>query len=317
MHENEIPEPVVDWLAAGRPEPVPAVVRDWLAGQNDGHAELDAIAAIWNAAAAPLTPVGGLTDLRARMRQEPRLQKRITGIRAAAAIVLLAAGIGTGWFASNALRERYSPITHINVPAAASAELKLAGNITVKLNAQSTLSYREVDGEVESVRLEGEAYFHVPHDPERVFTVETASGVVRDIGTTFNVRARDNEVLVVVSDGTVSLEAEGDVVEVEAGMSARAARGTPPQAAARADVLAALAWTAGRLVFIDRELQDIAAELTRHFGKTIGVSPDLRMIRITATIAESAEADDAIRAIALAAGVHYQQTSTGWLFTSY
>jgi transmembrane sensor len=169
---------------------------------------------------------------------------------------------------------------------------------------------------VEAVRLEGEAYFEVPHDPDREFVVETPAGVVRDLGTSFNVRARDDEVAVVVSEGLVALESAGQVVEVRAGEGARALRGLAPEAAGHADVRAALAWTTGRLVFIDRELEDIAAELTRRFGKTVSVAPDIRDARITAAVSAESGVEDAVHVVALAAGVRYQLTSTGWMFTS-
>ena len=70
------------------------------------------------------------------------------------------------------------------------AEVVLADGSTVRLNALTTLTYRE-DPETghRLVSLEGEAYFDVVHDEERPFIVEAGDLTLIDLGTQFNVQA--------------------------------------------------------------------------------------------------------------------------------
>src|SRR5690606_39397339 len=88
------------------------------------------------------------------------------------------------------------------------AALARPGGIRVRLNAATRLTYLETRGRVEDASLEGEAFFQVEHDPSRPFRVHTAAGVISDLGTEFNVRARNDRVDVVVTEGVVALEGE-------------------------------------------------------------------------------------------------------------
>ena len=75
------------------------------------------------------------------------------------------------------------------------------------LNAGSTISYPERFGLSERrVRLEGEAYFEVAHNPQRPFVVETTDeAAVRVLGTEFDVKAyrTDPTISVVLLQGSV------------------------------------------------------------------------------------------------------------------
>ena len=54
--------------------------------------------------------------------------------------------------------------------------------------------------------LEGEAYFEVVHDDKNEFLVELGDVVVRDIGTSFNIKTDTGKIQVIVNSGAVSME---------------------------------------------------------------------------------------------------------------
>lgn len=58
------------------------------------------------------------------------------------------------------------------------------------------------------IRLEGEAYFEVTHNPRRPFVVEFEGGEIQVLGTSFNVKAyRDDDIVAVTLDeGRVVLD---------------------------------------------------------------------------------------------------------------
>jgi ferric-dicitrate binding protein FerR (iron transport regulator) len=76
----------------------------------------------------------------------------------------------------------------------------------VFLNQKSKLAYAyDKKKKTHTVKLQGEAYFHIHHEDDKKFIVEAEGLYIRDIGTAFNVTAypESNTVEVVVVEGEV------------------------------------------------------------------------------------------------------------------
>ena len=81
---------------------------------------------------------------------------------------------------------------------------RLPDGSTVLLNTGSTLSYNDSFGaNNRKVILSGEAYFDVTHDPAHTFTVHSGGITTAVLGTAFNVKAYDDQVIVTVVNGKV------------------------------------------------------------------------------------------------------------------
>lgn len=110
--------------------------------------------------------------------------------------------------------------------------------------------------------VRGEAMFDVAHDTSRPFIVRSGQGQVRVLGTAFSVRRAGGMTRVTVTRGKV---------EVTSGPTKRTL--TPDRTVIygltsiggvqAVDADAATAWTRGRLVFENRSLGDVIAELDR------------------------------------------------------
>ena len=77
------------------------------------------------------------------------------------------------------------------------------------LNSESKIHYPVKFGLFERrIRLEGEAYFEVTHNPRRPFVVEFEGGEIQVLGTSFNVKAYRDDVIVAVTldEGRVVLD---------------------------------------------------------------------------------------------------------------
>ena len=77
------------------------------------------------------------------------------------------------------------------------------------LNSESKIHYPVKFGLFERrIRLEGEAYFEVTHNPRRPFVVEFEGGEIQVLGTSFNVKAYggDDIVAVTLDEGRVALD---------------------------------------------------------------------------------------------------------------
>jgi transmembrane sensor len=84
-------------------------------------------------------------------------------------------------------------------------QLHLADDSTILLGPGSRLSVN-LTASVRDVRLfGGEAYFSVAKDPSRLFTVHALNGAITAVGTAFDVRAVENRVTVIVTEGRIAL----------------------------------------------------------------------------------------------------------------
>jgi len=83
----------------------------------------------------------------------------------------------------------------------------------VVLNKETTLAYSfDKKTKIHRVRLKGEAYFNIQHDKTKTFIVDISGVLIKDIGTSFNVKAypESNTIEVVVETGEVMFYTDQD-----------------------------------------------------------------------------------------------------------
>ena len=81
--------------------------------------------------------------------------------------------------------------------------IELSDGSKIWLNADSRIQFPKVfSGDTREVYLNGEAFFEVTKIPSRPFIIHLANGTVRVLGTSFNIRAYDNEKLIETSVAT-------------------------------------------------------------------------------------------------------------------
>lgn len=152
--------------------------------------------------------------------------------------------------------------------------IKLADGSVIQLNADSEVSVQYSNERRKILLARGEALFTVAHDASRPFDVDTGNGVIRAVGTQFNVYRRAQGTTVTVVEGTVQvssalvatpmLATAGDRVELQ---QHTAIKETNPDQVAKA-----LAWRERRLKFRDQPLQEVASEFNRYNTRQIVVS---------------------------------------------
>ena len=97
---------------------------------------------------------------------------------------------------------------------------QLPDNSEVLLNASSKITFNEKKwDEKRDLTLEGEAYFQVQKG--KTFSVKTADGVVKVLGTHFDVKQRDNYYEVSCFEGLVSVTYNNTTVKLPPGKSIR------------------------------------------------------------------------------------------------
>lgn len=183
---------------------------------------------------------------------------------------------------------------HLGGPAAVTEEtfatavgemrqVVLADGTTVDLNADSRLVV-SMDAEARRIRIErGEALFAVADDPARSFEVHAGAGVLRDIGTTFDVALAGERVTVGVIEGAVEVRLPGSNEKAVIGGGERIAyspAGLSP--AGSFDGEAATAWRSGRFVFRDMPLDEVIGQVNRHHPRqTVLADAGLARLRVS------------------------------------
>ncbi|MEO7997258.1 MAG: FecR domain-containing protein [Gemmatimonadaceae bacterium] len=188
----------------------------------------------------------------------------------AAAAALVAGVAVTNW--RSGLKTEAAVLTY-NTPVGTSDSVVLSDGSKVILAAGSRLIVAANYGNGQrNVELQGAGQFTVKHDARRPFSVRSGSAVIRDLGTTFTVKAVDGAgVVVAVSEGSVSLS---DSTATHVGAAVNLLAGDRGRLRADGTVLSErgsvtpdeAAWVVGKLVYRDAPLAEVQADLRRWYG---------------------------------------------------
>jgi ferric-dicitrate binding protein FerR (iron transport regulator) len=189
----------------------------------------------------------------------------------------------------------------------------------VELNAASRLQFR-TDGfdTLREVTLVGQAFFDVESNG-LPFTVNTENAAIRVLGTSFDVRARQQKTQVVVQTGKVSLQTVNgtmeDAVVLAAGQMSYVDKMALPIKPIAVDSLFIAAWRQQRLVFDNTPLAEIAAELQRVYDVEIEiVDPELQTLAITGTF-EQQPVTDILASVCLTLHLKYESADGKYLIS--
>ena len=118
------------------------------------------------------------------------------------------------------------------------------------------------------MRLTGEAYFDVAKDAAHPFIIETAGVDVKVLGTSFNLRAYDNEASIVTTlvEGKVAVTDSVEMHEIVPGEQLVYRKESGRMDVAKVDVSLYTAWRLGKFVFKNEPLADVMAYLAKWYG---------------------------------------------------
>ena len=207
----------------------------------------------------------------------PRAPQRKPAVPLAlAASLLLACSLAFGW----AWQQR-APATATSHAAAIGQvrEVALEDGSHATLASDSVAEVRMSRRERHVALVRGEAIFDVAKDPGRPFVVEADGRQVVAVGTRFSVRHDAQGMRVVVTEGTVRLQAHPDRAGdrpsalLPAGSVAVVSdEGVIVRSLAVAEAERMLDWRAGLLVFRDATLAEAAAEFNRYNARKIVIA---------------------------------------------
>ncbi|RAW03442.1 FecR family protein [Pseudochryseolinea flava] len=199
-----------------------------------------------------------------------------------AASIVIVLGIGFGIYQMMDINKPANVVAVSSTKETKSDTLPDGSNVF--LNKLTELDYAfDKKDKTHRIKLRGEAYFHVKHEDDKKFLVEAEGIFIKDIGTSFNVKAypNTNTIEVVVEEGEVQFYSKDNPgVYLQAG-----GRGVynkkdktftvePPQANV-------LAYKTKFFSFSDARLGDVVEALNNVYEKKLSIGSQLENCLLT------------------------------------
>ena len=256
-------------------------VADWLEESDQNIRELEKLKVIWRSSASlnDFETIDLTTNWQViQHRLQKQKQTSVVWWKYAAAILVLAVA---SW-----LVLKPAPVEMLVYKAATVGdELNLPDGSLVTLNKGAMLSYPAVfDKDSREVRLEGEAFFDVKHDPLRPFSVMAADTKTEVLGTTFNISQGPGDFLqlslytgrVAFSKGDrreVLIPGQQIVVDID---------GSIQKSSSAIDN--AISWKTRKLIFDNTAMHDVVEDIEALYGVEIEIEdPSFANCPITTT----------------------------------
>lgn len=188
--------------------------------------------------------------------------------------------------------ENFVDTVEVSAPIGSITTVKLSDGTNVHLNYGSTIAYPRVfTGNKRELKLTGEGFFEVAHNPQMPFTVKAHGLNVRVLGTKFNVRAYSgqNVVSTTLVEGKVELEqaaGSGSGKQLGAmnpGQHVDYFRDSGKMTSSVGNVEKYTGWKDGLLVFENSDIEEVADRLGRKFNVDFKVDESLNDLTYTVT----------------------------------
>ena len=221
-----------------------------------------------------------LDEARSYLRKARQRRRTLSGKGLAGVLsLILIIGFSPRWWA-------LITTDHYITAKGESNSIQLSDGSRIDLNTDTALSVQDT-WTTRSVKLEhGEALFSVVHDARKPFDVIAASGVIRDIGTRFNVYHQAGQVSVTVLEGEVSVTADQHSIAhphpLTAGQQLSYDAKGQTSAIANVDIAVITAWQKAQLVFNGQPLSVVLEQLGRYHEITLQVTdPHLQALKVS------------------------------------
>lgn len=302
------------------------LLRDWI-GQTSANRQL----------AEEMLKVLGQTDIDQNMRnkynskvawakvegrivQHPRMRYLIPPVlRWAAAAVLMFGLVGVAFWTTKKTNPIVQQIT-VSTKGGESKKILLPDGTRIWINENSVLSYpKEFTDSVRTVQLTGEAFLEVTHNPQQPFIIKGTELETRVLGTSFNLKLRDNDNSVMVVTGKVRFSyrmgTKKKSIVVEKGYQALTGQSGDLTLSWMANQNK-LAWHTGLLEFNNEKLAEVVKELSAFYRVPIQLQAiNSQNNSFTGTI-QQLPVEVALETVCYSLHLRWAKTTQGYLITN-
>ncbi len=203
------------------------------------------------------------------------IYQRIAQVAATVILVFLSAWAGSRLSS----RQQQDQYTEVISPSGQKTRVILPDSSVVLLNSGSQIRFKhDFNDKKRKVELKGEGYFEVRKDVSRQFIVSTSRLDIKVFGTTFNVKAYENDLNVEVGlkNGKVGIDCDDkEIVQLAPGQMATFDKKGLKLQVEKKDIDMVSAWTREEMVFEEATLKEIVKYMERWYGVEIQVDPKL------------------------------------------
>lgn len=176
--------------------------------------------------------------------------------------------------------------------------VKLPDGSTAELDADTAIALDFTDTARNVRLLRGRAFFDVARDARRPFSVNAGGGSVTALGTRFVVHEWAGDVTVWVEESAVSVAAPDRAQRAVVNAGELVSYGPAGLGSVRpADIDSEAAWQRGKLIFEDRPLRQVLADVNRYRPGTIRVTDSSLLDMRVSGIFDIANPDGVLDAI--------------------
>lgn len=198
--------------------------------------------------------------------------------------------------------------------------ITLPDGSSVVLHAGSKLEYPTVfAGKTREVRLSGEAYFDIFHNPDKPFIIHTGALRTTVLGTAFNIKSDEKRVVVSVTRGKVKVEDATTVVAVltpDQQVEYNLKNAMSEQHRVDAETVVT-DWTKENMVFDGITFGEIGVILSRRYGVPVRFEHEsLKNCRIRASFSGTEALDHVAGVLSAIKNGSFEQTTDGTIVFS-
>lgn len=156
----------------------------------------------------------------------------------------------------------------LSIPRGAEYHVVLSDGSTIYLNSESSLRYPvKFKGNKREVELKGEAYFDIARDSRKAFIVHVNDMEVKVLGTSFGIRAYDEEaeILTTLVHGSVNVRTKDAEVHLNPSQQAVYKTNGKNIDVQTVNVEHFVGWKSGRFIFDNLRLEDILNRLQKWY----------------------------------------------------
>lgn len=196
----------------------------------------------------------------------------------------------------------------LRTPKGGVYQLNLSDGTKIWLNTSSAIRFPEnfANNKRDVELLYGEAYFEVKHRSEAPFTVKTFAGIVRDLGTHFNVNSQTGggHVAATLLEGAIEVEANGQVKKINPGQ--QALFGNKKLSVLDIDADQMIAWKEGYFMF-DESLESAMQKISLWYDVSVEYQDEaIKTIPVLATITRDSNISKVLRILEMTKKVKFK-----------
>ena len=201
------------------------------------------------------------------------VSRRISNLAIAACLTLLL-GVSAVFFLTRKGKNEIAAESkfqwlQLTTPNGKKSRIQLSDGSVIVLNGGSTLHYPKIfSAKKREVRLEGEAYFSVSHNPEKPFIVHTGALDTEVLGTEFNISTykSSEKVSVALVKGKVKVSDAGNQAILTPGRKAEYNPVSKKIFQASFDIDTETGWRQDKLVFKNADFATVARAIEKMYG---------------------------------------------------